>query len=54
MLLASFPKDPDAVLDYYLDWDPGSREIPCSPGLGRDGLRHDRDPCGNGGFTSIW
>ena len=22
MLLASFPKDPDAVLDYYLDWGP--------------------------------
>ena len=55
MLVASFDKDPEAVLDYYLDWTPflAGDTIVTSVWVATATVTI-RDPAVVGSFTQIW
>ena len=55
MLLKSFPKDPDAVLDYYLDWTSFlAGDTIVTLAWVATGTVTIRDPAVVGDFTRIW
>ena len=55
MLLKSYPHDPEAVLDYYLDWGPWlAGDTIAGSGWVVTGTVTIRDSAITGAVTSIW
>jgi hypothetical protein len=56
MLIAIYTKDPEAVLDYYIDWDPwlAGDTIVDSDWVVTTGTVTLSDPAVLGGVTQVW